>query len=200
MKLFISKTSPYARRCALVVHERDGLDQVSFESADPWAETDSYTAIAPSSKVPALVLDDGSGMIESALIAEYLDANLPGMPLLSGAGAERWRILHRAALAQATIDSALAATVEKMRRPEEKRWAEWQAMQERAILRLVATLEAAWGGVDEGFGFDGIAVATALDYLDLRHDHLGWRDGAPRLSDWFAQVAGRPSMQATDPR
>jgi glutathione S-transferase len=44
-----------------------------------------------------------------------------------------------------------------------------------------------------------IAVACALGYLDLRYAGEPWRDGRPRLSAWYADMAERPPLALTAP-
>jgi glutathione S-transferase len=58
--------------------------------------------------------------------------------------------------------------------------------------RLVPALEAA------PFGIGHITIGVLLAYLDFRFAHLAWRDGRPALAGWYAGVAARPAMIATE--
>ncbi|MEO1734453.1 MAG: glutathione S-transferase C-terminal domain-containing protein, partial [Pseudomonadota bacterium] len=40
-----------------------------------------------------------------------------------------------------------------------------------------------------------IAVACALEYLDLRHDARNWRVGRESLAAWYDAFKKRPSFQ-----
>ena len=44
-----------------------------------------------------------------------------------------------------------------------------------------------------------IALGCALGYMDYRFDTFGWRQRAPRLADWFAELCKRPSFLSTEP-
>lgn len=198
MKLYVAKTSPYARKVSVLIHEKGA--SVDIVSLDPWIDPSDLQAAVPSGKVPALVTDEGWSLGESWAIADYLDTTLPGRRLLPETGPARWRGLRLAALAQALLDAAFNAVIEG-RRPAGERSPGWVARQKAAITRTMPVLEAAVADLEQdGFGLGGLSVACALDYLDFRHGDLGWRDQCPALAGWFASVADRPSLRATDPR
>ena len=58
----------------------------------------------PLSKIPALVLGDGTVLVDSAVIVEYLDSLAGGGRLLAPAGRLRWLVLSRQALADGLLD------------------------------------------------------------------------------------------------
>lgn len=200
MKLFVAKTSPYARKVLALLREKGAGDRVQVVTLDPWADPAELHAAVPSGKVPALITEEGWTLGESWAIAEYLDAVLPGRRLLPADGAGRWRSLRLSALAQGVLDAAFSAVVEG-RRPAGERSPGWVARQRAAIVRTLPVLEAAVDDLrDDGFGLGGLSVACALDYLDFRHGDLDWRQDQPGLAAWFALVIDRPSFRATDPR
>ena len=43
-------------------------------------------------------------------------------------------------------------------------------------------------------------MGCVLGYLDLRFDHLGWRQQHAKAAAWFARFNARPAMQATLPK
>jgi glutathione S-transferase len=198
MKLYIAKTSPYARKVLALIHEKGA--SVDVVTLDPWIDPADLQSAVPSGKVPALVTDDGWCLGESWAIADYLDATLPGRRLLPADGPARWRGLRLSALAQGLLDAAFSAVIEG-RRPAGERSPAWVTRQKAAIARTLPALEAAVDDLTaEGFGLGGLSVACALDYLDFRHGDQNWRAGCPALARWFAGVIDRPSLRATDPR
>lgn len=200
MKLYIAKTSPYARKVLVLLQEKQARDAVAVVTIDPWSDPADLQAAVPSGKVPALVTDEGWCLGESWAIADYLDMVLPGRRLLPPKGPDRWRSLRLSALAQGLLDAAFSAVVEG-RRPAGERSPGWVARQKAAISRTLPALESAVADlVAEDFGLGGLSVACALDYLDFRHADLDWRAGHPDLAAWFAGVIHRPSLRATDPR
>ena len=79
MKLYTSKVAPSPKKIEVVIAEKD-IDDVQFIDLDlALAEhkTEEYKKIAPNSRVPALVLDDGTVILETTAIARYLDKIYP---------------------------------------------------------------------------------------------------------------------------
>ena len=96
MKLYDGGRAPNPRRVRIFLAEK-GI-KVPTEQVDLGAlqqRTDSYTAINPMQRVPALVLDDGTVIAESIAICRYFEALQPDPPLfgrgpLEGALVEMW--------------------------------------------------------------------------------------------------------------
>ena len=86
MKLVGSLTSPYVRKVRVLLAEKQLAHEFLEESA--WTAETTVPRYNPLNKVPALVLDDGHSIYDSAVISEYLDA-LPGRRFLPAGGAER---------------------------------------------------------------------------------------------------------------
>lgn len=98
------------------------------------------------------------------------------------------------------MDAAVLMRYETVLRPETQRSAEWLEAQWQKIARSLDALETGWGGFLSGPLCAGqIALGCALGYLDFRHAARSWRGGRPKLAQWAAQMARRPSMQATEP-
>ena len=79
MKLYTSKVAPSPKKIEVVIAEKN-IDDVQFIDLDlTLAEhkTEEYKKIAPNSRVPALVLDDGTVILETTAIARYLDKIYP---------------------------------------------------------------------------------------------------------------------------
>ncbi|GGB35460.1 glutathione S-transferase [Tistrella bauzanensis] len=200
MKLYYTPTSPFARIVRLAILELDIADRVETTVSDPWTETSGLAAVNPLEKVPALELDDGRVLVESLLIADYLDRSLGGSRLVpqddSGWVSER----RLAALGHGVIDAGVARLIERLRRPEPYRWAGWDARQKAKMVRTLDLLEQEADTVlGDTPSLGRLAVAAALGYMDFRFADDAWRDGRPKLAAWFAVFGARPSMQATMP-
>src|SRR4030095_2632855 len=85
-KLVGSKTSPYVRKVRVILAEREIAHQFVEESA--WTAETTVPRYNPLNKEPALQLDDGEGVFDSAVIAEYLDG-ISGGKLIPASGIER---------------------------------------------------------------------------------------------------------------
>jgi glutathione S-transferase len=200
MKLIYAVASPFARKVLVVAHERGLQSQITLVSgaASPVARNPDIVAHNPTGKIPTLLLDDGTALYDSRVIAEYLDA-LQG-PRLFPAGAARWQALCLQSLADEMMGAALLMRYEGFMRPEALRWTEWMEGQKAKVLSSLAHLEERWidhldGEVDIGT----VATACGLGYLDVRFADLGWRNGHDRLAQWYETFAARPSMTTTAP-
>ena len=200
MRLFHSPTSPYVRKCMVLLHESKMLDQVTLIAATGTpVDTGSMPLDQnPLGKIPALERDDGPALYDSRVICRYLDR-------LSGKGfypdePRLWDTLTVEATGDGITDAAILMVYEVRVRPEDKRYEPWVEGQWGKIDRALDALESRWmdhlsGPLDMG----QISVACALGYLDFRHAARGWRDGRADLAGWFDEFAIRPSMQATMP-
>jgi|SRR5450631_707569 glutathione S-transferase len=195
MKIYYAKPSPYARRVRVLLRERGLLSQIDEIAIAPWDSPAELLAVNPTSKVPALVLDDGTTLTESALIATHLDGMGDAEPLLPGAAMTR--LLHAWGLAEGLTAAAWLVVVEA-RRDEAQRSPAWLARQRDAIDRCLVALEAV-APLPPAPSYSHIVLGVALGYLDFRLSSIDWRSSQPRLTQWYATFAQRDAMRATAP-
>ena len=192
MKLIISTTSPYSRKCRILVREF-GLDgDVEIVESHPFEDDPDLLAANPLGRVPCLQLDDGEALTESALIADYLH-DQAGNPW-----PQDWDDRRLEALGSGLIDLTVARRVE-MVRDEDIQSDYWIARRERGIMRAVDELETLTGQVDSPLALGPLTMAVALGYLDFRYPESGWRKGRPDLERLLDFWAGRESFAATQP-
>jgi glutathione S-transferase len=199
MKLHWSPRSPFVRKVMIVAHERGIVDRIAClrtvaETAKPHADLMKDN---PLSKIPTLVLDNGTVLYDSRVICEYLDA-LDGMPKLFPKNAEaRMIALRRQALGDGFLDLLVLNRNERSR-PQPS------AMHiDSAAVRTAAVLD----GLDREaealtttpFGIGHIAIGCALSYLDFRYAEDNWRKSHRHLANWHAGFAARPSVRGTQP-
>jgi glutathione S-transferase len=199
MKLHWSPRSPFVRKVMIVAHElgiTDRLDCVRTVVAT----TKPHAALMeenPLSKIPTLVLDDGTVLYDSAVICEYFDHLHDGPKLIPAALPERMKALRRQSLGDGFLDFLLLWRNERERSVQsqvhlasygERRTATLHSL-EREASDLAAT----------AFSIGHIAIGCALCYLDFRFAAGDWRGGHPRIAAWHATFAQRPSVRATEP-
>ncbi len=201
MKLLASLTSPFARKVRIVLAEK----HVDFELevVNPWEPESPVVAYNPLSQVPTLVLDDGTGVFDSRVIAEYLDAMSPAVKLLPEPGRQRMLVRRIEALADGVAEAAVKLFLER-KRPEEHRDPDWIALQRATVDRALATLEKELGDKDwfhgHGLSLADIAAGCCLGYLDLRFsEEIEWRRGHPGLARHMDKLLSRPSFAETVP-
>ncbi len=81
MKLYSRPLSPYSARVRVALYTK-GL---AFETITPemgWAKDPAFLEVNPIGRIPVLVLDDGTKLIESGPIVEYLEDAFPDPPML----------------------------------------------------------------------------------------------------------------------
>jgi glutathione S-transferase len=199
MKLHWSPRSPFVRKVMIVAHERGIADRLHCvrtvaEMTTPHPELMEDN---PLSKIPTLVLGDGTVLYDSPVICEYLDA-LDGDPkLFPQHGRARIVALRRQALGDGFLDLLVLARNERMRAEAS------QAHLASAATRTAATLDRLESEVEalaaSPFSIGHVSIGCGLSYLDFRFAEQDWRRGYPRLANWHASFAARPSVQATLP-
>jgi glutathione S-transferase len=195
LKLYTNAASPFARKCRVIAHELGlKLEEIrTLPMQDP-----EFRKVNPLGKIPALVLDDGSVLIDSPVICEYLNHMgggkfFPGMNIFRQ-NSGRWKALGLAALGDGIAEAAVGWVVEgRQETPNEKA----RARHMGAILAGLHALERSKFAKDPTIG--EISVACALGYVDFRLPELDWKSSRPKLSSWYAQFCEYPSMKATAP-
>jgi glutathione S-transferase len=124
MQLIGVNRSPYTRRVAITLK----LYGVPFEQRDlsGFGDRAEVRLANPLGRIPALVLDDGETLIDSAAIIDHLDQTYGGtQPLTPAAGPDRRAVLKLAALTMGACDKGLHAAYERNHHPTEKVHQPW---------------------------------------------------------------------------
>lgn len=199
MKLHWSPRSPFVRKVMIVAHERGLADRIALvrtvaAATKPHAELIKDN---PLSKIPTLVLDDGSALYDSPVICEYLDA-LDGKPELFPIDANaRLIALRWQALGDGFLDLLVLTRDERSREQPSAAHLESAVVRKATVLRSLDGEASALSGAPLGIGH--IAIGCALSYLDFRYADEDWRQDHPHIASWHATFAARPSVRATEP-
>jgi glutathione S-transferase len=116
--------SPYVRRCAITMK----LMGVPFEhqQVSVFRHFERFRSINPVVKAPSLVCDDGTVLMDSTLIVDYLEHVVaPAKRLTPANGPERQEALRLIGLGLAACDKCVQIVYEKEQRPEDKRHGPW---------------------------------------------------------------------------
>jgi glutathione S-transferase len=184
MILYGRNLSPFVRRVAIWCGLQ-GRKIERREVAVAGAGFDEIKQHNPVVLVPVLILDDGTHLIESFAICDYLDETAPnGSRLIPDGGAARMTSLQRLALGHATAEKAVAMVYERNRRPEEFHWRDWQQRIAGQIQGGLAELNRVvpgegWSGESGPDGGD-IAAICAYQYVEVTNPWL-LEPGYPRL-------------------
>jgi glutathione S-transferase len=199
MKLHWSPRSPFVRKVMVVVHELGLADRVTCVRTVA-ASTKPHAALMqdnPLSKIPTLVLDDGTVIYDSPVICQYLDSLDPVPKLHPIEPKARLVALRRQALGDGFLDMLVLLRDERLRaNPSEVHKAS-AAVRKAAVLKSLD--QEAENLAAAPFGIGHVAIGCALSYLDFRYADEDWRKGHPRIAGWHATFAARPSVRATKP-
>jgi glutathione S-transferase len=150
--------SPYVRRCAVSMK----LMGIAFEHqpVSVFRHFDRFRSINPVVKAPSLVCDDGTVLMDSTLIIDYLEHCVaPARRLMPADGAARQEALRLVGLAMAACEKCVQIHYEHDLRPAEKQHRPW-------LERVTGQANAAFGELER-------AAANAHPWLQ------GDRFGAP---------------------
>jgi glutathione S-transferase len=200
MKLIIAKPSPYARKVRIVLQERNiPYDEIIDV---PWHPETVASEHNPLGKIPILLLDDGSIIYESSVIAEYLETLEREPKLIPADPALRVAVKQIEALADGVCDAIVLTVLEQSRSPGMQS-ADWLARQRAKIEGGVADFDRRLGNrtwlVADEYSLADIAIACTLAYLDLRLPGFNWREPYPRLVKFSERLEKRPAFQASRP-
>jgi glutathione S-transferase len=190
-----SGASPFARKiriAAAVLGLEDRIEVIAADTGDP---ADSLRRQNPLGKVPALVLEDGETLFDSAVIVEYLDWLAGGGKIIPSEPKARFRSLTQQALADGVSEAAVLLRYEALWREPAARSEKWMAYHSDKIVRALGAFDQA--PPEELADVATIALACALGYLDLRFEGA-WRKDHPRLAAWLDVFSdATPSFETT---
>ncbi|AMJ60819.1 glutathione S-transferase [Bosea sp. PAMC 26642] len=191
-----SPASPFGRKVKIAAIVLGLMDRIEIVAADTNDPAEPLRQQNPLGKIPTLVLQNGTTLFDSRVIAEYLD-HLAGGGILFPEGESRFAQLRLQALADGLCDAALLQVYEVRFRPEGNRDANWVANQAGKVERALIALEVAPPADFDKPRIGDIALACALGYLDLRF-HGAWRTNHPNLVAWLDAFAAKvPAFEVT---
>jgi len=197
MKLYLNEASPYARlvRVLLVETGLDAATELIF--VDPWQSTDELLAANPASKVPALTLDDGTRLVESSCIGDYLIRRSGRSALAPLSHADAEKRLQILGLGRAAIDCSFGSVLQRRHAPGSPLIERWLA----ALPRIATALDKLYAeSASTDVDLADLTVAVAFEYVDFRLPEIRWRDEAPHLVARVGSLGRRPSLETTRPR
>jgi glutathione S-transferase len=199
MKLHWSPRSPFVRKVMIVAHElglTDRFDRVRTVAATTRPHPELMQD-NPLSKIPTLVLDDGTVLYDSRVICEYLDGLDGRHTMFPADGPARFTALRRQALGDGALDFLLLLRNERERpQPSPVHVAAYSTKKQSVLGSLEREAD---GLAGTPFNIGHVAIGTALSYLDFRYADEDWRTPHPRIARWHRDFCARPSVRATEP-
>jgi len=202
MKLLASLASPYTRKVRIVLAEKKIDCDIELVDVNP-AEN-PVNAHNPLGKIPTLVLDDGTALYDSRVIAEFLDGKSPISRLIPEDLRDRVAVRRWEALADGVLDAGLLVRYESMRDKKEqsKAWSDKQlSRMKRGMAQMASELaERPWCH-GERYSLADIAVGCCLGWLGLRKPgEVDWFREYPGLARHYEKLMARPAFADTVPQ
>ena len=160
MKLIGRFMSPFTRRVAITLKiQGTDFEHLDLSTATDLDEIRKYNPVA---RVPTAVLDDGTVLLDSGAILDWLDEQAgPENRLVPERGTERRDVLQLVSCATAAGDKSVIAFYERTRRPEDKVHLPSVEGAEGQILEAFKLLE------DAAFKTDGWLVGEQITQADV---------------------------------
>jgi glutathione S-transferase len=201
MRLLASLASPYTRKVRIVLAEKK-ID-CDMELVDVNPVDNPVNAHNPLGKIPALILDDGSALYDSRVIAEFLDGKSPISRLIPEDLRDRVAVRRWEALADGVLDAGLLVRYEGLR-DAGQRSAAWVEKQLSRMKRGMAQMSAELGERSwchgERYSLADIAVGCCLGWLGFRKPgDLDWLREYPGLARHYEKLMARPAFADTIP-
>ena len=201
MKLYSSVFAPSPRKVLIFLKEKNILDVevINLDLAKLEHKTAEYKAIAPNSKIPALMLDDGTIILETTAICRYLEClypepNMFGESPIEIASIEMWYSRLSFELMMPLMHG-FRHTHPHMKTMEDQNEAYGLAQRKIAIKALetydniISTRQFIAG---EKFTYADLQLVTSLQFL-VRLNKISIED-YENLNDYVGEISSRPSF------
>jgi glutathione S-transferase len=207
MQLLANTTSPFVRIARIAMIEK-GLN-VEPTIVDPWADDSRLRQANAATRVPSLVLDDGTPLTESLLIVQWLEATYPApkWPSLLGTSTTAAGILSRAGVAVGGIEASTATIItRKVTAPTLFDETPVGLRRRRTMIETQQRLEEfakSFNGnypSDVAPTLDIICAVVLYDYQQMRYADQSWLPQTPALKALSEAMRKRESISQTIPR
>lgn len=208
MRLWTFRTSPFAGRVRVVLHEKGLLDEVELIEVHPARDRrpDRLRELNPLGRVPVLELDDGTPLRESAAICEFLEETHPEPALLPADPARRAFLRAWTTYLETEVVGTYFLGMRKLafgKGPDDPEdvTQRLHARTTRGLALLedvLAVHDGPWiGGADASLA-DLTAIAFAVRVAEWTPQLAPSADDAPRTAGWLDALRARPSAAAVD--
>lgn len=206
MQLLANTTSPFVRIARVCMIEK-GIE-IEPTLVDPWADDGRLRAANVATRVPTLVLDDGTPLTESLLLVQWLEVMRPAptWPSLTGSPQQAAGVLSRAGVALGGIEASVHTIItRKVTAPALFDETPVGLRRRRTMIETAQRLEAVSGslaGDPPGATpptLDTVCAVVFYDYQTFRYGDKPWLPATPGLKALAEAVRARPSFARTLP-
>lgn len=200
MKLIGSYLSPFVRRTAItLLHYGYEFELISLSARIP-EQREKIFSYNPLGRVPILILDDETQLVDSQAIIDYLDEQMGDKALTPRFGDERRDINQIITIALGASEKNLAIVYEYLARPQDTLYEGWVARCRDQIKTAFQFLENAINGhnffVGNHLTQADITVAVTYEWILRTFGHINGTD-YPKLHAFYQQISATMPHFAT---
>ncbi|OLL33241.1 glutathione S-transferase [Burkholderia sp. SRS-W-2-2016] len=202
MKLIGMLDSPYVRRVAICMK----LLKLEFahESISVFRTYEQFKALNPVVKAPTLLTDNGTALMDSTVILQYLATLTGPTPLFPTAPEAALRAARLTGLALAANEKAVQIVYERNLRPAEKQHEPWLERVRAQLFAAFDELERELAAAplperQEQFTAAEVAVAVAWQFTHMMLPEMISKAAHPQLEQFSAHAESLPVFKDTPP-
>lgn len=198
MKLYYTANSPFARKLRIFVREAQLIDRIEEIKVVTRKPDNPLLHHGPTGRVPALLLADGTLLIESAIICQYLSA-FSSLRLRPASASAQAQDMALDGLGLELMDSLSLRAREQLYRDPEERSVSMRDYEAARCQRCYDYLETRLPAIhpDQPLSLGAISLAAAMATAEQALLAEDWRPQHPALARWYDDVACRPSLTET---
>ena len=190
MKLYYTKSSPFAACVRAVISEHSAESMVQLVDSHPFDNNEDFLALNPLGKVPCLIDYDLGAVFDSEVICDYLDATISGGILFENIYAD-WRLKTFYSLCSGLMDASFNLQAESLREKDGLKSDFWYERHQAAINRSLIEIENRLPLLPENFTIIHLTIVCALQYLDFRHPSIKWQTERKALLSFYNHIKDR---------
>ena len=197
MKLYGTKTSPYARIIRIVIFEKKLEDKIELVWAKTRVPGDPMLKFNLSGRVPFLLLDDGMGIEDTPVLVQFLDSLKNPMLFSHGTGKFNLEYLRLEAMTRSILDG-LSVWLREIRRPLEEQSATIIEHEKCRSQRLIEHFNgfATNTLLNGSLNLAQLYLFAALD-LERQIPLFIWRQNNSNLINWFERMNSLQSIKSS---
>ena len=199
MQLVGMLDSPFVRRVAITMH----VLEIEFEHKplSIFRTYDEFRQLNPLVKVPTLICDDGTMLVDSTLIIDYLESLL-GRSLMPNDPEQHRFALQKTGVALVAMEKVAQRIYELKIRPEEYRYEPWLDRLNEQLISAIEAMESSAASAGDAWLFGeqmtqaDITTAVAWKFINYAAPAIAELTERPALTAFSARAEVLPEFLA----
>ena len=199
MQLVGMLDSPFVRRVAITMH----MLEIEFEHnpLSIFRTYDEFRQLNPLVKVPTLICDDGTMLVDSTLIIDYLESLL-GRSLMPNDPEQHRSALQKTGVALVAMEKVAQRIYELKVRPEEYRYEPWLDRLNEQLTSAIEAMESSAASAADAWFFGeqmtqaDVSTAVAWRFVNYAAPAIAELTECPALTAFSARAEVLPEFLA----